>query len=137
LNRQTKHEEESRREAAKQAEADRIRETREQRGYQLLHDLPDIDRADAFGTNGRKLITARNGKMRFLNRHFQDHVREEAEQLVRQDLLAKRVTCAAYHRVKLLQRPCYRFNGVTRPCRFTTRKKPRLTDAPPLPLTAG
>lgn len=84
-----KREEEARREAAKRAEADRLREAREQRGYQLFRDLPDIDRQALLGQKRAELITTEKWRDQdFTSDIFRTMFEKEAEQLVRQDLLA-------------------------------------------------
>lgn len=85
-----KREEEARRQAAKQAETDRLREAREQRGYQLFHSLPEIDRQTLLGRKRAELITSdkwRNAD--FSAEIFKIIFEKEAAQLVRQDLLAR------------------------------------------------
>jgi hypothetical protein len=84
-----KREEEARREAAKQAEADHLREVREQRGYQLLRDLPEINRQRLLGLKRAELIaSAKWRNADFSTDIFKVMFEKEAEQLVRQDLLA-------------------------------------------------
>lgn len=84
-----KREEESRREAAKQAELDRLREACEQRGYQLLRDLPDIDRQMLLGRKRAELITSEKWRNAdFSTDIFKIMFEKEAEHFVRQDLLA-------------------------------------------------
>jgi len=84
-----KREEEARREAVKKAEADRLREAREQRGYQLLRDLPDDTRQTLLGQKRAELITTEKWQNAdFSTGLFKIMFEKEAEQLVRQDLLA-------------------------------------------------
>ncbi len=84
-----KREEESRRHAMRQADADRIREAREQRGYQLFRDLPDADRQILLGQKRAELITAEKWRTAdFSTDIFKIMFEKEAEQLVRHDLLA-------------------------------------------------
>jgi hypothetical protein len=84
-----KREEEARRDAARQAEADRLREAREQRGYQLFHSLPHIDRQAFLAQKRAELVTVEKWKNAdFSSDIFRIMFEKEAEQLVRQDLLA-------------------------------------------------
>ncbi len=84
-----KREEEAQREAAKQAEADRIREAIELRGYQLFRDLPDSDRQALLGRKRAEMIVSEKWRdADFSTDIFKIMFEKEAEQMVRQDLLA-------------------------------------------------
>ncbi len=86
---QVKHEEEVRRETAKQTEIDRVREAREQRGYQLFHSLTENDRQTLLARKRAELITSDRWKNAdFSTDIFKIMFEKEAEQLVRQDLIA-------------------------------------------------
>lgn len=86
---QVKRDEEARRTTARQDEADRLREAIELRGYQLLRDLPDVDRQMLLGQKRAELITKEKWKNAdFSINIFKIMFEKEAEQLVRQDLLA-------------------------------------------------
>ncbi|MBK8151272.1 MAG: hypothetical protein IPK58_24480 [Acidobacteria bacterium] len=82
-----KREEEARRDTAKQAEIDRLREARAQRGYQLFHSLPEIDRQTLLGRKRAELITSEKWRNAdFSTDIFKIMFEKEAEQLVRQKI---------------------------------------------------
>jgi hypothetical protein len=86
---QVKRDEEARREAARQAETDRLREEIELRGYQLFRDLSEIDRQMLLGRKRALLITSEKWRdADFSTDIFKIMFEKEAGQLVRQDLLA-------------------------------------------------
>ena len=85
-----KREDEARREAKRLAEVDRLRESREQYGYQLFHGLTDIDRNTLLGQKRAELITTEKWRdADFGNDLFKIMFEKEAEEKVRQDLLAQ------------------------------------------------
>lgn len=84
-----KHEEGSRREAARKAEAERIQEARHQRGYELLRSLPDEERNFRLGQKRAELIVSEKWRTAdFSEDLFKRMFEKEAEEKVRQDLLA-------------------------------------------------
>jgi len=86
-----KREAEARREAAKKAAADRIRETHESRGYELFNALPDEDRKTLLAEKRAELITSDKWKNTdFSIDIFRLMFEKEAEQLVRHRLLENR-----------------------------------------------
>lgn len=84
-----KHEAEAQREAARQAEIERQQKARQQRGYELFRGLPDDERNMLLAQKRAELITSDKWQNAdFSNDLFKIMFEKEAEEKVRQDLLA-------------------------------------------------
>jgi len=84
-----KREEEARRESARKADAERIQEARQQRGYELFRSLPDDERNFLLGRKRAELIVSEKWRtVDFSDDLFKLMFEKEAAEKVRQDLLA-------------------------------------------------